>query len=362
MPTRFQFRHVCLEAVAATLPELIVSSDLIEQQLEPVYDRLELPVGRLEMFTGIRERRFFADETRPSAVSAVTAETLLAQSGFDRSKIGALVHGSVSRDQLEPATACAVHHAAGLPSGALVFDLSNACLGLLNGLHLVGTLIESGQIDAGIVVGTETGRNLVDNTIRGLLENPEATRQDVKDAFASLTIGSGSAGVLLCHRRLSRTGTSLRGGAWLADTSQHELCQGGIGEAHQAAGSLSMRTDSEGMLNAGVALASRLWPEFLATLDWTAESIRRVCTHQVGKAHRKRLLDALELPAELDFPTVERFGNTGAAALPMALALATRELPPAAGDRIALLGIGSGLNSLMFGVEWGSGPANGDRP
>ena len=81
-----------------------------------------------------------------------------------------------------------------------------------------------------------------------------------------------------------------------------------------------MHTDSEAMLNAGVNLASALWPEFLGSLGWSSDCIRRVFTHQVGKAHRKRLLDALELPVELDFPTVERFGNTGAAALPMAAA------------------------------------------
>jgi 3-oxoacyl-[acyl-carrier-protein] synthase-3 len=113
-----------------------------------------------------------------------------------------------------------------------------------------------------------------------------------------------------------------------------------------------MVTDSEGLLHAGIALAERTWELTKSTLDWTGDSVDRVFTHQVGKAHRKMLMEKLGLNPELDFPTVERFGNTGAAALPMALALGIEEQILSPGDRVALLGIGSGLNALMYGIEW----------
>ena len=76
-----------------------------------------------------------------------------------------LIHGSVCRDYLEPATACGVHYELGLPQECLVYDVSNACLGMLNGMIQVANMIELGQIRAGLVVGTEDSRQLVESTI-----------------------------------------------------------------------------------------------------------------------------------------------------------------------------------------------------
>ncbi len=348
-----RYEHVCIEAVAHTLPGNVVTSAELEQQLAPVYERLRLPSGRLELMTGITERRFFDRGTLPGTISIQTATAALKKSGLDRACIGALVHGSVCRDQMEPATAAGVHSGAGLPDDALVLDVSNACLGLLNGMLLVADLIELGRIRAGIIVGTETGRNLVEGTIDSLLKDESLTRQSIKPAFASLTIGSGSAAIVLCDRRLSKTGYRLLGGAFLSNTSGHKLCAGGVQSELHGDSRPRMETDSEALLHAGIALAQRTWLKAKNTLGWKNEDVDRVFTHQVGKQHRSLLMERLELDPSLDYPTVERFGNTGAVALPMALSLGLEEFPPAAGTRLALLGIGSGLNSVMLGVQCG---------
>jgi len=347
-----RYRHVCIEAIACTLPPHVVSSDEIESRLAPVYDRLGLPAGRLELMTGIRERRFFDPGTRPGTISAQSANRVLEQSGLDRSYIGALVHGSVCRDQLEPATASYVHHAVGLPPQALVLDVSNACLGLLNGMVLVADMIELGRIRAGLVVGTEIGRPLVEGTIDRLLSDDTLTRKSIKPEFASLTIGSGSAAILLCDESLSRTRHRLLGGVFCADTSGNALCAGGVDAARFGDDRPQMSTDSEALLLAGVDLAERTWPEFLKCLSWQAGDVDKVFTHQVGRAHRNLLLERLAIPADRDFPTVEILGNTGASALPIAAALGSEQGHLSAGDRVALLGIGSGLSVLMLGLEW----------
>jgi len=352
-----RFRHVCVEALAYLLPADVVRSAEIEQRLEPVYERLGLPAGRLEMMTGIRERRFFPPGTRPGTVSAQTVRQLMQVSGFDARYIGALLHGSVCRDQLEPATANAVHLAAGLPAHCLILDVSNACLGLLNGMVILANMIESGQIRAGIVTGTEVGRSLVEATIDALLSDPDVTRQDVKLAFASLTIGSGSAAILLCDRRLSRTGNRLLGGSFLSDTASHLLCAGGDTTTENANDGPQMRTDSEALLHAGVELAERAWTSARNTLGWSNADVDKVFTHQVGQAHRKLLLKRLGLTESCDFPTVEFLGNTGAVALPVTAALGIERGHLVAGDQVALLGIGSGLNALMLGIDWQTNPA-----
>lgn len=347
-----RYERVCIEAFSYTLPPHVLTSAEIEERLAPVYDRLALPAGRLEMMTGIRERRFWDRGTKPGTISAQTAEQLISAAGIDRSQIGFLAHGSVCRDQLEPATASGVHHALRLPNRALVFDISNACLGLLDGMVMLANMIELGQVKAGIVVGTEIGRELVEGTIDSLLKSPDVTRQDVKLAFASLTIGSGSAAVLLCDRKLSRRGNRLLGGAFQAETASHELCAGGIEADTHGDDRPRMQTDSEALLHAGINLAEKTWDETRHVLEWTNASVTKAFTHQVGKAHRKLLYDRLGLDPKIDFATVEFLGNTGAAALPLTAAIGIDRGHVLPGDRVALLGIGSGLNSLMLGMEW----------
>ncbi len=350
-----QYRHVCLEAFGYTLPEEIVTTAEIEQRLAPLYQRLRLPEGRLELMTGIRERRFFPRGARPSEFSIQSAEKALRVAGIDRTKVGALVHGSVCRDYLEPATACGVHHQLGLPRKCLVYDVSNACLGLLNGVVQVANMIELGQIEAGLVVGTESGRALVENTIATLNRDETLTRQTIKNAIASLTIGSASCAMLLVHRRISRTGNLLTTAVAQANTDQHHLCQGGYGEsgaANDANGGLLMNTDSERLMQEGIATGVETFKGFLEESGWSSDELDRTFCHQVGAAHRKLLLESLDLDPGRDFATLEWLGNTGSAALPVTMAIGLERGLVQPNEKIAMLGIGSGINCLMLAVQW----------
>ena len=87
-------------------------------------------------------------------------------------------------------------------------------------------------------------------------------------------------------------------------------------------------------------------------LGWNPSDVHKVFTHQVGKAHRKLLLDRLGLPESLDYPTVETLGNTGSTALPTAAALGAENGHVQPGENVALLGIGSGLSCVMLGMQW----------
>ncbi|HEX4142573.1 MAG TPA: 3-oxoacyl-ACP synthase III [Pirellulales bacterium] len=351
-----QYQQVCLEALAYTLPAERVTSDEIEARLAPLYQRLRLPAGRLELMTGIRERRFWPVGTLPSAQSIESCERVLAASGIDRSEVGALVHASVCRDHLEPATACRVHHGLSLPAECQIFDVSNACLGILNGMLAVANMIELGQIRAGLVVGSEGSRQLVETTIDWLNRDLTLTRENVKLAVASLTIGSASCAVLLVDRRLSRTQNRLLAATARANTQFHQLCCSGQDEAVADGMSPLMRTDAERLLEAGIATGAETFATFLAEVGWDRDQIDRTFCHQVGSGHRKRMLEALALDPARDFTTLETLGNTGSVALPITMALAAEQGVLTAGDQVALLGIGSGINSLMIGVDWQHAP------
>jgi len=346
-----RYSEVCLEGFGYTLPEQVVTSAEIEQWLEPVYERLRLPAGRLELMTGIRERRFWHPGTRASTKSIESAERVIATTQIDKAQIGALVHGSVCRDHLEPATACRVHHELGLRSDCQIFDVSNACLGLLNGLLMVANMIELGQIRAGLIVGTESSRPLVETTVRELNHDNSLTRDRIKLAVASLTIGSASCAFLLTDRELSQTDNRVMGAAVRARTDYHELCHSGADEAGHGMQPL-MNTDSEKLMHEGITTGVETFADFLEQMAWTPAEISKVFTHQVGAAHRKMMLDSLGLSAEIDFPTVSFLGNTGSVALPISMAMGIEQGHLRSGDQLAMLGIGSGINSVMIAVDW----------
>lgn len=345
-----KFQRVAIESIGFTLPPNVVSSATIEQQLAPVYQRLRLPEGRLALMSGITERRFWDPGTAISTPSIRSAELALQAVELPRDRVGCLIHASVCRDYLEPATACRVHSQLGLSSRCWVFDLSNACLGLLSGMVQVASMIEQGVFQAGIVVGTESARNLVESTIASLNADHSLTRQSIKPSFASLTIGSGSCAVLLVDRDISQTGNALSCCTVRAETQHHELCQSDTDQAGHAMQPL-MQTDSEQLLHAGLGVGIRAFEQLLEEGVSRSQIQYSVC-HQVGATHRRLMLESLELPPERDYSTFSWLGNTGSVALPTALAMALRSGFITSGSDVALLGIGSGINSLMMMTRW----------
>ena len=340
-----KFENVCIESLAVALPDEVWTSAAIEERLRPLYERLKLPVGRLELMTGIRERRMWPSGTRPSDASAAAGKAVLAKSSLSAGHVELFVHAAVSRDMLEPATASFAHRKIGLPGTAQILDISNACLGFLNALTLAAAQIEAGHIRCALIVSGENGRPLVDQTLRTLVERP-LTRNEIKPYFANLTIGSGAVAAMVCHRSLVRgRAHRLLGGIARAATQHSELCQGDT----YGAESLAMQTDSEQLLLAGVALAKETWSAFAA--EQGADFDRFIC-HQVGSVHRRKLYETLGLDLAKDFSTFETLGNTGSVALPATLEAAIAAGAVREGERVGLLGIGSGLNCLMLALEW----------
>lgn len=342
-----KFQNIVIESMAYHLPEQILSSDQIEEQLAPLYKKLKLPEGRLELMTGIKERRFWPRGTSPSDLSTAAAEKLFVKSKIKKENVDLLIHASVCRDFLEPATASVVHANLKLSDKAMIFDLSNACLGVINAIVVAGNMIETGQIKSALIVSGENGGPLLENTINELLTNPAVDRKNLKKYIANLTIGSAATAIMLTHKSLSPDSPKVLGGAVMTDSSANHLCRGD-GNPH----SLIMQTDSEELLKYGVKLAQSTWKSLRDELDWTNDTPHLVLTHQVGIAHEKLSFESLELTHIKTFKTYPTLGNTGSSALPITLIKAHEEGHIEKGFNIALLGIGSGLSSIMLGVQW----------
>lgn len=350
------FQDVAIAGLGYDLPPAVLSSAAIEDRLAPVYERLGLQPGRLELMSGIRERRFWTQPTPPSLASTRAGAAALSHAGLDPTKVGLLIHASVCRDFLEPATASVVHRALGLSPEAAFFDLSNACLGVASAMMMAAPLIESGALESALIVAGENGQGLVDATVARLLAQPELTRKSIKTDFASLTIGSGGAAVLLAHRSLAPSAPRFLGGIMRSATEHNGLCRGGS-MGHQDTGvgqesELFMETDAEALLHAGIELARSLWAEFAPAFGFRDQVPDRTITHQVGRAHTRALYETLGLPEASGFYTYPELGNVGSVSLPITLARAAEAGFIEPGQSVALLGIGSGLSAAMMRVEW----------
>ena len=337
-----RFSKVAILSVAHVDAPTVVRSEKIEERLAPTMRRLGIQPDLLRVLSGILERRTWANGETPSDVATRAADAALVKAGIDREALGILINTSVCRDYLEPSTACLVHGNLGLPAECMNFDLSNACLGFVNGMDVVGNMIERGQIDYGIVVDGESSGFTVETTIEKLLD-PACDDAIFRANFATLTLGSGAAAMVLSRADLAPGGHRFLGGVSLAATEHNRLCIGNID---------GMVTDTRALTVAGLELAAKTWVKAQDELGWTTGNLDWFVLHQVSKSHTDRVAASLGLDPEKIYRLYPGFGNVGPAGVPIVLSKLEERGQLTPGQRIALMGIGSGLNCTMAEVVW----------
>ncbi|MBL8793785.1 MAG: 3-oxoacyl-ACP synthase III [Planctomycetia bacterium] len=349
-----KYNRVFIDSIGYELAPVVVSSQELEERLEPTFRALHLPSGQLEGITGIVERRWWdTGYTVSDGATAAARKALAAAPEVPADAIDALIYAGVCREQFEPATACHVAAALGIGPNAAVHDVSNACLGVLNGIVDVANRIELGQCRAGLVVSCETARDINEVSIQRLNERP--TMDLFKSSLATLTGGSGAVAVLLTDGSFRSSRRRVVGGVTQAAPQFFRLCRWGI-EGLEGLLPSSVRqfasTDSVAVLKHGVSLGLNTWTTFLRKFGWVREQIDKVICHQVGGSHRDTILSTLGISEDKDFSTYPYLGNMGTVSLPMTAALAEERDFLKQGDRVGFLGIGSGLNCLMLGLDW----------
>ena len=139
-----QYSKVLIDAIGYEIAPVVVTSIELERRLKDLYATLHLGEGQLESLTGIHERRWWEPGYRISDGAIAAAERALAASSVKSGDLDVLIYGGVCREYFEPATACRVASGLGISPGATVYDISNACLGVLNGIlevaeHVIGS-------------------------------------------------------------------------------------------------------------------------------------------------------------------------------------------------------------------------------
>ena len=334
-----RFTNTAVLAVQTADASRVVSSAAFDEALADTYQRVGLRPGLLERLAGIRERRWWADGVTFVDGAAEAGAKAVSESGVDPAAIGLMVNTSVSRRYLEPSTAVAVHHALGLPRSCQNFDVTNACLGFVNGMELAAAMIDSGMVEYALIVNGEDSRPVQERTIERL-NGPGTVSRDVLAQFATLTLGSGAAAMVLGRADEHPEGHRLIGSASRAGSEHHDLC---VGDNEL------MRTDLKGLLDAGLNLSADLWAEAAGEFDWT-RGMDRYIVHQVSKVHTQAMCDRFSIDPALVPTTFPTRGNLGPASVPFTLA--DRQDSLVDGDRVLLMGIGSGLNASCLEIAW----------
>ena len=348
-----KYSRVYINSMAYELAPEVVSSKDLESRLAPLYQKLRIPAGQLAALTGIEDRRWWPSDHRLSDGAIEAAKKSIDETGINIDDIGAVVYTGVCRDQHEPATACRIAAEIGVNKSTAIYDISNACLGVLSGILDIANRIELGQIKAGLVVSCESARHIVDITIDNMLSNP--TIQNFSQSLATLTGGSGAVAVLLTDGSFSLNNQQqhkLLGASHLSAPEHHDLCKWGLQEVGLKLHREFMRTNAVPLLKEGVALAADTWKHFLTQHNWSVETVNKVICHQVGSSNQKQVLTALGIPSEKEYPTYQYLGNMGTVSLPITAAIANEQGFLEKGDNVSFLGIGSGLNCMMLGLEW----------
>jgi acyl-CoA:acyl-CoA alkyltransferase len=336
------FQHVAIAGLAHIDAPRRLSTDEINARLKPTLERLGIKTDVLQDVAGIHARRLWDGAMLASDAATLAGVKALADAGIDPAKVGLLVNTSVSRDYLEPSTASIVSGNLGLTDICQNFDVANACLAFLNGMDIASRMIERGEIDYALVVDGETADLAYEKTLERMMRI-DSTEENFRNELATLTLGSGAAAMVLARAELAPGAPRYRGGVTRAATEWNKLCRGNLD---------GMVTDTRTLLIEGVKLAQKTFIAARLALGWVVEELDEFVIHQVSKVHTAAFIKAMGIDPKKVMTIFGEHGNIGPASVPIVLSK-LRELGRLKkGDRIALLGIGSGLNCSMAEVVW----------
>ena len=336
------FQHVAIAGLAHVDAPRRLGSDEINARLKPTLDRLGITTDVLRDVAGIHARRLWDGDMQASSAATLAGVKALADAGIDPDKVGLLVNTSVSRDFLEPSTASIVSGNLGLGEMCQNFDVANACLAFLNGMDIASRMIERGEIDYALIVDGETADLAYEKTLERL-DHVDITEEQFRNEMATLTLGSGAAAMVLARAELAPGAPRYRGGVTRAATQWNALCRGNLDR---------MVTDTRTLLTEGLKLAQKTFIAARIALGWVVEEMDEFVIHQVSQVHTTAFIKAFGIDPRKVLTIFGEHGNIGPASVPIVLSK-LRELGRLKkGDRVALLGIGSGLNCSMAEVVW----------
>lgn len=336
------FKNVSIAGLAHIDAPHTLTSKEINERLKPTLDRLGIRTDVLGDIAGIHARRLWDADMLASDAATLAARKALEDAGIGADKIGLLVNTSVSRDYLEPSTASIVSGNLGVGDECMTFDVANACLAFINGMDIAARMLERGEIDYALIVDGETANLVYEKTLERMAL-PGVTADDFRNEMAALTLGCGAAAMVMARTELEPDAPRYRGGVTRSATEWNQLCRGNLDR---------MVTDTRMLLIEGIKLAQKTFVAAREALGWAVEELDQFVIHQVSQPHTAAFIKNFGIDPKKVMTIFGEHGNIGPASVPIVLSKLKQLGKLKKGDRIALLGIGSGLNCSMAEVVW----------
>lgn len=334
--------HSRLVSTGVYLPEeRLTSREILETIDAP--NRFDIPLNWLERIIGVQERRVTPQDESPSDMAARAAREALETANLRPEDVDVIIYAGVVRDYLlEPATAHVVQDKIGA-SNAVVFDVTNACHGFMNGIHLVDALIATGQARRGLIVTGEQGSRYAFKAMDALRNTTD--RETFLKLAGSFTIGDAGAAMILGPKLEPETGFM---GFMLQSQGQHSsLCV--CGKPGQES---LLETEMAQIIEAHIALLANMYDVFMQKLGWQPEDIACFVHHQVGRKVFKHHAKYARISQDIMPDTVSTLGNLITANIPVNLHNLMKNKEVKNGDKVFIAGAGSGLSVSQSGLIW----------
>lgn len=325
-----------LVAIAGWAPPRRLSTEELERTLVGSGGLPELSVARR---TGVVERRVSDKGLDILDMALEASRKALAQAeaqGIGVKDLDLILYCGVCRQYVEPATATVLHGMLGLER-ATAFDISDACLGFIDGWMVADAMIASGRARRALVVSAEAGTHYGRLSMKAMLNGG-----DPRVHFASLTLGDGAAAAVLAPRG-GRPDGFLKG---MREThgEHHDLCI--IPRSEEP-----MTSHASRLLSVGLRHFEENARAVIHASGWTVDDVDLVVPHQASSTVIERGREALGLSPDKVAVTLDRFGNMASVAVPFALSRAVEEGKVGKGSRVLISGFGSGLGVGMLSLQ-----------
>ncbi len=329
-----QIQRVKISALGTYVPPRLLTNADLEKMVDTTSEWIMERVG-------IRERHLVDKGVGASDLAVGAVKNLLESHPFDLQEVDLIVVGTVTPDMMYPSTACLVQHKLGI-ANTWGFDVSAGCSGFLYALNTGVKFVESGQYKKVLVIGSDVNSSMTDFTDRavciifgdgaGAVLLEPAEDQDGPGVIDHVAQIEGMGGQYLY----------MPGGGSLNPAS-HETVDQKMHYIHQ---------DGKNVFKYAVKKMSEMTERILAKNNLTAKDVDCFISHQANRRIITATADRLGLPLEKVIINIERFGNTTAGTIPIAMQTALDEGKLKKGDLLLVAAVGAGFTSGATLLRW----------
>ena len=327
--------HCRIASIGTYLPDQVVSSSELMDEIQSEH-LFGISNTWIEELTGIHSRRFAASDAKPSDLAIHAGRRALEKCNMDPKDIGMVLYCGIDRDWIEPATSHRIQRELGCIN-ATCLDISNACHGFSNGISVGDAMIATGAIENVLVVTGEVPSHLIRDVIKDIKENP--TLENFHAKVGGFTTGDAGGAVIL--QRASAT-SGIKNYRFDSRGRYTELCYYKFDHTGKRCGQMIMDRISAVMIHMHQSLIAGTYK----LLNWRPDDVDHLICHQVGSKPHHRLAKLAGISLEKAPTIFQSYGNLTTATLPVTLEVAR----PQVGDKILILGAGSGLSISQIGL------------